>query len=75
MKLSDAKIEALRQRIANRGTVHLNYAMYRALYFDGWTRSQVDLAIEKLLATGAIAVEPAPSGVLVRWLEGEEADS
>ncbi len=74
MKLDEARVEALRQRITNRGALYLNHELYRLLHFDGWTRSQVDGAIEKLVAAGEIAAEPTPHGVRVRWL-GQESGS
>ncbi|HOQ48076.1 MAG: hypothetical protein ACM336_00340 [Acidobacteriota bacterium] len=66
MKLDEARVEALRQRIARWGSAYLNDDLYRALRWEGWTRGQVDRAIEHLIAGGRLVAEARDGVVRVR---------
>lgn len=66
MRLAEARAEALRQRIARWGSAYLNYDLYRALRWEGWTRGQVDRALECLIAAGRVVAEAHGGAVRVR---------
>jgi hypothetical protein len=69
MKLDEARVEALRQRIARWGSAYLNDDLYRALRWEGWTRGQVDRGIERLIAGGRLVAEARNGVVRVRVTE------
>jgi len=66
VKLDEARVEALRQRIARWGSAYLNDDLYRALRWEGWTRGQVDRALERLIASGQVVAEAHGGAVRVR---------
>lgn len=70
MKLDEARVEALRQRIARWGSAYLNDDLYRALRSDGWTRRQVDRAIDHLIASGQVLAEARGGVIRVRVTAG-----
>jgi hypothetical protein len=64
--LDIARIEVLRKRIAQRDSLCLNDETYRNLRSDGFSRRDVERAVETMVAAGEAVVESSLSTVHVR---------
>jgi hypothetical protein len=70
--LDAARSEVLRKRIAWHGSLHLNAQTYRDLRWEGFSRRDVDRAVEALVLAGEAAIETSSGTVRVRLVGPRE---
>jgi hypothetical protein len=64
--LDTARVEALRTRLARRGSLSLTEETYRDLRWDGLSRRDVDRALEAMVAAREAIIEANTGKVRVR---------
>ena len=65
--LDTARIEALRARIERLGSLCLNAETFRMLWHEGFTRRDVDCAIQELAAANRVKLDASLGVVCVRF--------